>query len=269
MSTHLRKQRKAILLLALLCNDKNNTNDEDDDNNKNENDDDDIMNNSNKKYYRKPATKSTHFREQRKAILLLALRSKNHNINNNNDEDDDDDKNDDDITNNSNKVLYRKPATKSTHLREQRKTILRPPTVQRLLRYTRMSSSCARHCVRSLHKDICQPSLRSRWALHKTERPQTGPPNNMCSSRLAVCVTAFGQSVRAVQANKGSARSFGLVGFMAACLTSQQHASVSQGRICSDNFTRCHTEREAAHQTLSHPGHSTLKPGRPVPELIL
>ena len=26
------------------------------------------------------------------------------------------------------------------------------------------------------------------------------------------------------------------------CLTSQQHASVSQGRMCSDNFTCCHTE---------------------------
>ena len=26
------------------------------------------------------------------------------------------------------------------------------------------------------------------------------------------------------------------------CLSSQQHASVSQGRICEDNFTCCHTE---------------------------
>ena len=34
------------------------------------------------------------------------------------------------------------------------------------------------------------------------------------------------------------------------CLTSQQHASVSQGRICSDNFTCCHTELEAADQTF-------------------
>ena len=34
------------------------------------------------------------------------------------------------------------------------------------------------------------------------------------------------------------------------CLTSQQHASVSQGRICSDNFACCHTEIEAADQTL-------------------
>ena len=34
------------------------------------------------------------------------------------------------------------------------------------------------------------------------------------------------------------------------CLTSQQHASVSQGRICTDNFTRCHTEIEAADPTF-------------------
>ena len=34
------------------------------------------------------------------------------------------------------------------------------------------------------------------------------------------------------------------------CLTSQQQASVSQGRICSDNFTCCHTETEVAHQTF-------------------
>ena len=33
-------------------------------------------------------------------------------------------------------------------------------------------------------------------------------------------------------------------------LTSQQHASVSQGPICSDNFMCCHTEREVADQTF-------------------
>ena len=52
------------------------------------------------------------------------------------------------------------------------------------------------------------------------------------------------------------------------CLTSQQHASVSQGRICSDNLTRCHTETEVADQTF-HLTHSILTPGRPVPALIL
>ena len=34
------------------------------------------------------------------------------------------------------------------------------------------------------------------------------------------------------------------------CLSSQQHASVPQGRIFSDNFTCCHTEIEAADLTF-------------------
>ena len=39
-------------------------------------------------------------------------------------------------------------------------------------------------------------------------------------------------------------------GVLVGCLTSQQHASVSQGWICTDNFTCCHTEIEGADQTL-------------------
>ena len=34
------------------------------------------------------------------------------------------------------------------------------------------------------------------------------------------------------------------------CLMSQQQASVSQGRICSDNYMCCHTETEVADQTF-------------------
>ena len=37
---------------------------------------------------------------------------------------------------------------------------------------------------------------------------------------------------------------------LAGCLTSQQQASVSQGRICSDNFTCCRIEIEVADQTF-------------------
>ena len=38
------------------------------------------------------------------------------------------------------------------------------------------------------------------------------------------------------------------------CLTSQQHASVSQGRICSDNLACCHTEIEVCRSNfLPHP----------------
>ena len=45
---------------------------------------------------------------------------------------------------------------------------------------------------------------------------------------------------------------FGATGFclLVGCLTSQQHASVSQGRICSDNFTCCHTGIEVADPTF-------------------
>ena len=44
----------------------------------------------------------------------------------------------------------------------------------------------------------------------------------------------------------GGGRELLLVG----CLTSQQQASVSQGRICSDNLTCCHTEIQVADPTF-------------------
>ena len=39
-------------------------------------------------------------------------------------------------------------------------------------------------------------------------------------------------------------------GLLVACLTSQQQARVSKGRICSDKFTCCHSEIEVADQTF-------------------
>ena len=57
------------------------------------------------------------------------------------------------------------------------------------------------------------------------------------------------------------------LGCLLACLTSQKHASVSQGRIYTDNFTCCHTEIEVAVSTS--PSHSVLTQGRPVPALTL
>ena len=41
-----------------------------------------------------------------------------------------------------------------------------------------------------------------------------------------------------------------VVGWLVGCLASQQHANVSQGRICPDIFTCCHTEIEVADQTF-------------------
>ena len=40
------------------------------------------------------------------------------------------------------------------------------------------------------------------------------------------------------------------VGWLLACLTSQQHASVSRGRVYTDKSTCCHTEIEVADQAF-------------------
>ena len=53
------------------------------------------------------------------------------------------------------------------------------------------------------------------------------------------------------------------------CLTSQQHASVSQGRICEDNFTCCHTEIEVADQTFHLTQSQYTDTGQPVLVLTL
>ena len=55
------------------------------------------------------------------------------------------------------------------------------------------------------------------------------------------------------------------------CLTSQQHASVSQGWICSDNFTCCHTEIEVADQTfyLTQSLYTDTGPTSPSADLIM
>ena len=54
------------------------------------------------------------------------------------------------------------------------------------------------------------------------------------------------------------------------CLTSQQHASVSQGRTCSDKLTCCHTETEVADQTfyLTQSQYTDTGPTSPSDDLI-
>ena len=58
------------------------------------------------------------------------------------------------------------------------------------------------------------------------------------------------------------------VGWLLACFMSKQNCCVVQGRMCSDNCTRCQTETEAADETIL-PIHSILTPGQPVPGLTL
>ena len=55
---------------------------------------------------------------------------------------------------------------------------------------------------------------------------------------------------RGRRGNQRNIQGWAKEGFFVGCLTSQQQASVSQGRICSDNFTCCHTEIEVADPTF-------------------
>ena len=58
-------------------------------------------------------------------------------------------------------------------------------------------------------------------------------------------VTGMGRPVK-----RGSVSKWTFVCWLVGCLTSQQQASVAQGRICSDNFTCCHIEIEVADPTF-------------------
>ena len=53
------------------------------------------------------------------------------------------------------------------------------------------------------------------------------------------------------------------------CLTSQQHACVSQGQICPDDCTYCHTEIEIADQTFYLIQLQCTDQGQPTPALTL
>ena len=57
--------------------------------------------------------------------------------------------------------------------------------------------------------------------------------------------------------------------WLVGCLPSQQHASASQGRVCSDNCTCCHTDKKLQIKLTVSPGQTMLTPGRLIPVLTL
>ena len=89
--------------------------------------------------------------------------------------------------------------------------------------------------------------------LYKISRWKIFSPTGYCGDKYSSqCSDQYDTLVGGMQLNEvcweilSSIRVCLLVG----CCTSQQHASVSQGRICSDNFTCCHTQIEVADQTF-------------------
>ena len=82
--------------------------------------------------------------------------------------------------------------------------------------------------------------------------------NSTSQSTCSLCVTLAHILLR-------SSIRFCVVCLLVGCFTSQQHASVSQGRICSDNFTCWHTEIEVADQAfhLTQSQHTDIGPTSP------
>ena len=88
-------------------------------------------------------------------------------------------------------------------------------------------------------------------ASRRTASPNTTNEIFRPPTRLSKCNVLCGDSViTASQWPHVLVVAGGGVCLLVGCLTSQQQASVSQGRICTDNFTCCHTEIEAADQTF-------------------
>ena len=75
---------------------------------------------------------------------------------------------------------------------------------------------------------------------------------SVCNNKLTLLTSAFSKENSAISLEESVLvfKVFTIVCLLVGCLTSQQQASVSQGRICSDNFTCCHTEIEVADPTF-------------------
>ena len=104
-------------------------------------------------------------------------------------------------------------------------------------------------------------SSRSSINLSRSNRGSTSCSHNCCSNTDNSIVQKMVVIVLVVAV---------VVCLFVGCLTSQQHASVSQGRICSDNFTCCHTEIEVEDQIfyLTQSQHTDTGPTSPSAETI-
>ena len=104
------------------------------------------------------------------------------------------------------------------------------------LQLSTRSATMARH-IKNCHKASIRTVFKPKKDTKKERNKQTKETKK----------ETYKQGIS--QSNKQSDNQPMLVLFVG-CLSSQQHASVSQGRICTDNLTCCHTEIEAADQTF-------------------
>ena len=94
---------------------------------------------------------------------------------------------------------------------------------------------------------VRQRYMQTQKCIHIRVQTQTRADTDSCRHRLVQTQTrADTDSCRHRHAHIQTCA----VGWLVGCLTSQQQTSVSQGRICSDNLTCCHTEIEVADPTF-------------------
>ena len=97
----------------------------------------------------------------------------------------------------------------------------------------------AHDCARAAWAYVCGESSRCSEEIAQKKNKQT----NKAKQNLQLSLLMRLLSLLSLSLNLK-------VCLLIGCLTSQQQASVSQERSCTDNFTCCHTEIEAADQTF-------------------
>ena len=112
-------------------------------------------------------------------------------------------------------------------------------------------------CFIQLHNYKPTPSPYMSM-LHTTTQLQTNA--QLFFNMVCMCPsTSLGLSESSLTLHHCKAK---IVVCLVSCLTSQQHAGVSQGQVCSDNFTCYHTEVKVAEQHQANQSeHSPLMPG--------
>ena len=135
----------------------------------------------------------------------------------------------------------KQPTNKCTHRQ------LRPYSAEELFTHTHTHTTTYAHTHTHTHTHA---HTYTHTHMHTLSLIHTHIHTHTTRFVLAIAITnrlMYGtlKSIDSTIANGGDE-----VCLFVGCLTSQQHASVSQGPVCSDNYTCCHTEIEVADQTF-------------------
>ena len=176
-------------------------------------------------------------------------------LNNNiNDDDDNDDDDDDDDDNNNNKKKKKKKKN-NNHIERRSSRFF---TISSLRREP--SSTRTLKCPERNRVPITCSTSSVYHEQHVVQRDSSTVHLSVAVRTIVLADPSLG-CIRHVAGMVSNEEGKMCVGW----LTPQQHASVSQGRICTDNFTCCHTEIEAADQTfhLTQPQYTNTGPTSP------